>query len=95
MAGAVKRGEVALGGVADHHHVSPPSSIPPVGTAPGHVRLAAKADAAVAASPPFDVDLGAVVEHDVEGNPDRARDDVAVAGCGPAGSGRRPNPPKT
>jgi hypothetical protein len=32
------------------------------------VRLAAKADAAVAASPPFDVDLGAVVEHDVEGN---------------------------
>jgi hypothetical protein len=68
MPGAVKRGEVPLGGVADHHHVSSASSIPPVGTAPRHVSLAAKADATVAASPPFDVDLGAVVEHDDENN---------------------------
>ena len=50
-------------GSADQHHVAPAPAVAAVGAAARHVRLAAKADAAVAAAPALDVDPRLVVKH--------------------------------
>jgi hypothetical protein len=58
------RGEIAQGRVGDHHDVAPLSPVAAVGTAAGHMRLAAKAHATVAAGSRLDVDGGAVIKHE-------------------------------
>ena len=53
--------QVAQRGVADEHDVAAVAAVAAVGAAPGHVRLAAEADAAVAAGAGLDVDPRAIV----------------------------------
>ena len=60
---APERGEVAALGVADEHDVAAAAAVAAVGPAARHVRLAAKADHAVAAAAALDVDLRSVEEH--------------------------------
>ena len=50
-------------GVADEHHVAAASSVPAIRTAAGHMRLAPKADHAVAAAAAFDMHLRSVEQH--------------------------------
>ncbi len=63
MGAAVKLGEVTPGGVADEDDVSAAPAVAAVGTALGHVRLAAEGDRAVAAFAAAHEDHPAVVEH--------------------------------
>jgi hypothetical protein len=59
----VKRGKIAARGVGFKDDVTSASPVAAVWPSAWHVGLASKADAAVAATPALDVDLGPVVEH--------------------------------
>ena len=63
VAAAPERREIAARGIADQDHVAAAAAVAAVGPAARHVRLAAEADAAVAAAPTFDVDLRPVEKH--------------------------------
>ena len=58
-----ERGEVAALGVADQHDVAAAPAVAAVGTAARHVRLAPKADHAVAAAAALHIDLGSIEKH--------------------------------
>ena len=62
-----KRRQVAPRLVGDHYDVAPAAAIAAVRAAARHVRLAAKADHAVAAGAALDVDLRSIVEHRING----------------------------
>jgi len=55
--------QVAVGVVADEHDLAAVPAVTAVGPAVGHVRLSAKAQAAVAAAACLNVDASLVVEH--------------------------------
>jgi hypothetical protein len=58
---ALEAVQVAQGGVADEHHLSPTPPVAAVGPAARHLGFAAKAHAAVAPGPGLDVDARAIV----------------------------------